>query len=56
MCAATETLTRFDEPTSRDELGDELSDLGAEIDDQDTVLHGGRSGESAGVCKLGKFC
>ncbi len=41
-------------PRLADTPGDELGDLGAEIDDQDTVLHGWRLNEDAGVRKMGR--
>ena len=41
------------DPGLADAPGDELCDLGAEVDDQDTVLHGGRLREDGGVRKMG---
>jgi len=39
-------------PRLADAPGDELGDLGAEVDDEDTVLHAGSLGKKAGVCKM----
>ena len=40
------------DPRLADAPGDELGDLGAEVDDEDTVLHAGSLGKKAGVCKI----
>ena len=42
------------DPRLADAPGDELGDLGAEVDDEDTVLHGGSLRRKPGVCKMAR--